>query len=380
MNITIVSNFLTHHQIPVCDALYQKCGEGFHFISTGRMEQERIKMGWGISVTYPYVLCAYESGEAQAEAERILARSDVVISGACSDEWLEKIRLSNAKVHFLYSERIFKKGAYQRFGPGAKRYRIKMRQLMQAKEIWFLCASAYLPGDLKWMGLGKDRCLRWGYFPDSRPFSEVREQIKAKKPSSILWAGRFLDWKHPEDAVYLAEKLRRAGYDFSLDIIGDGEMRDTLQGFIDKNNLQKQVRILGFLPPEEVREHMLRTDIYLFTSDRSEGWGAVLNESMNAGCAVVANREIGSVPYLIRNGENGMIYNRKRSGDLFRKVRFLLDHPEQKALMQREAYETISTLWNAGIAAERLMEFAEGLQDGREVVFENGPCSKANIL
>lgn len=380
MNITFVSNFLTHHQIPVCDALYQKCGEGFHFISTGRMGQERIKMGWGISGAYPYVLCAYESKEMQAEAERILARSDVVISGACSDEWLERIRLSNAKVHFLYSERIFKKGAYQRFGPGAKRYRIKMRQLMQTKETWLLCASAYLPTDLKQIGVGRNRYLRWGYFPPFKQYDVQTELLRAKKPATILWAGRFLDWKHPEDALHLADKLNRAGYDFSMDIIGDGEIRGRLQALIDQRSLRDRVRLLGFLSPEEVRDHMRQADIYLFTSDRYEGWGAVVNESMNAGCAVVANREIGSVPYLIRNRENGMIYNRKRSGDLFRKVRFLLDHPEQKALMQREAYETIATLWNAGIAAERLMAFAEGLQDGREVAFENGPCSKANIL
>lgn len=47
----------------------------------------------------------------------------------------------------------------------------------------------------------------------------------------------------------------------------------------------------------EVRSYMEKADIYLFTSDFNEGWGAVLNESMNSGCAVVASHAIGSVPF-----------------------------------------------------------------------------------
>jgi hypothetical protein len=37
------------------------------------------------------------------------------------------------------------------------------------------------------------------------------------------------------------------------------------------------------MPPEEVRVHMEQSNIYLFTSDFGEGWGAVLNEAMNSG-------------------------------------------------------------------------------------------------
>ena len=54
---------------------------------------------------------------------------------------------------------------------------------------------------------------------------------------------------------------------------------------------------------------MERADIYLATSDRQEGWGAVINEAMNSGCAVVADHMMGAVPYLISHEENGMIYN-----------------------------------------------------------------------
>ena len=49
---------------------------------------------------------------------------------------------------------------------------------------------------------------------------------------------------------------------------------------------------------------MEKSEIFLFTSDKGEGWGAVLNESMNSACAVVASHAIGSVPFLLKDGEN----------------------------------------------------------------------------
>ena len=44
-----------------------------------------------------------------------------------------------------------------------------------------------------------------------------------------------------------------------------------------------------------------------------EGWGAVLNEAMNSGCACIASHAIGSAGFLIEHGENGFVY---RDGDM----------------------------------------------------------------
>ncbi len=75
-----------------------------------------------------------------------------------------------------------------------------------------------------------------------------------------------------------------------------------------------------FQGPEEVRAAMERSEIYLVTSDRKEGWGAVVNEAMNSGCAVVADHMIGAAPWLIRQGENGWMYRDGEEQELFRTV------------------------------------------------------------
>ena len=121
---------------------------------------------------------------------------------------------------------------------------------------------------------------------------------------------------------------------------------------------------------------MQSADIFLFTSDRNEGWGAVLNESMASGCAVVANREIGSVPYLIEDGKNGLIYDRKNKDSLYRCVRRLIDDKALCARIQKNAYETIKNVWNADVATERLLHLIDCINNNAEVEYTYGPCSR----
>ena len=127
---------------------------------------------------------------------------------------------------------------------------------------------------------------------------------------------------------------------------------------------------------------MEKADIYLFTSDFNEGWGAVLNESMNSGCAVVASHAIGSVPFLIKNGENGLIYENGNQKQLEGKVELLLRDEEFRKKLAVNAYQSIVNVWSADVAAKRFITLCNSLLKGEPVdtLFAEGPCSKATIL
>ena len=121
---------------------------------------------------------------------------------------------------------------------------------------------------------------------------------------------------------------------------------------------------------------MKKTDIFLFTSDRNEGWGAVLNESMSNACAVVANREIGSVPYLVEDGKNGLVYDRKDKNALYNCVKKLIVNKPLRETLGKNAYDTIKNVWNAEVASKRLMQLINNINKGEGTPFEWGPCSK----
>ena len=106
------------------------------------------------------------------------------------------------------------------------------------------------------------------------------------------------------------------------------------------------------------------------------------NESMNSGCAVVASDAIGSVLYLVKDRENGLVYHSGSVDELFERVKGLLAHPAEQRRLGEAAYRTIADLWNAEIAAKRLIALSQAILDGdaSPELFEDGPCSRAEII
>lgn len=146
---------------------------------------------------------------------------------------------------------------------------------------------------------------------------------------------------------------------------------------VRQKGLSSSVHVLGPMPPEQVRAHMERSQIYLFTSDRGEGWGAVLNESMNSCCLVFANREIGSVPYMIEDGVNGFLYPCGDEDALYRRLSSVLADPDSYRSVALAANEAVQQHWNAEVAADRLLALAAALSRGEDTPFASGLCSRA---
>ena len=378
MKIVFVSNYYNHHQAELCEALSQLT-EKFYFISTGQMRQERRELGYGTDPEPGYVLRAYESAEQWELAEKYIEEADAVIAGSAPEAMLQK-RIRMGKLLLRYSERPLKHGfSVIKYLPRLVLWHCRTPFW---KPVYMLCASAYTASDYRLFGMYHRRCYQWGYFPKTRIYDCADELLGAKEPGSILWAGRLIDWKHPEYAVLTAKKLKEEGYSFCLRIIGTGAMGSRLREMIADLKLENCVQLLGPMKPEQVREYMEKSEIFLFTSDKQEGWGAVLNEAMNSGCAVVASHAIGSVPFLIKNQETGLVY---RSGDtdmLREKVRYLLEHPREREAMGKQAYETVAEEWNARTAAERLCELVSHLLAGKKhpELYDSGPISRAQII
>ncbi len=374
--VVCVSSYFNHHQKPFSDEMYEVLGDNYKFIETSTMKEERKQLGYGIELP-SYVIPFEDFEKREADIIDLITNADIVIIGSAPEKLLSK-RKKTKKIIIRYSERPLKKGLeITKYLPRLIRWH---KRNPKSSPIYMLCSSAYTASDYARFGLFKDKCFKWGYFPECKCHKSIDELISKKKPNSIMWCGRFIDWKHPEYAVELAQKLKADGYDFELNMIGTGKMYEEIAQKVKELDLEENVHLLGSMKPEEVRTHMEQSEIYIFTSSGQEGWGAVLNESMNSACAVVANNAIGAAPYLIKNGENGyLFYNDKNSNELYEKVKLLLDSKEKRVEFSKKAYETIVTEWNAENATERLLNLFEKLLNKEDCLklYKDGPCSKA---
>ena len=341
MKLIFVSNYFNHHQLPFCDALYELLEGDFCFLQTQPMEEERVKMGWQAEER-PYVRCAaknscsHKSGgektpgsESNSNAvtdaedfEKLLFTADVVIFGGCDDESYIQERLTAGKPIFRYNERLYKEGQWKAVSPRGLLQKYKDHTRYRKAPVYFLCAGAYVPCDYHLIHAYPGKMLRFGYFPETRHY-EAGQPFDHKEPGSILWAARMIDWKHPElvvkTASYLKEHLEENT--FHITMIGGGELEEETHRLAEELGVTDVITFPGFQGPEEVRAAMEKSEIYLVTSDRKEGWGAVVNEAMNSGCAVVADAMIGAVPYLIHPEENGYAYETGREDQLLASVR-----------------------------------------------------------
>lgn len=381
MKITFVSNYINHHQTPLAWELYSVLGDDYRFIQTEEMEEERVRMGWDSHTdSLPYLLKYYENPE---ECQKLIADSDIVVFGGTDDESYITERLQAHKPVIRCSERLYREGQWKAISPRGLRKKYLDHTRYRKQPVYLLCAGAYVPSDFNIVKSYPDKMFRWGYFPPfvEQNVDELFGKKKNNKVTRLLWAGRFMDCKHPEDAVALAAYLKQEGIEFELVLIGGGELEPMLKEQIAKEGLEDKIIMPGFLKPEEVRAEMEQADIFLFTSDYGEGWGTVLNEAMNSGLAAVANVAAGGPPFLIEHGKNGFIYKNKDINSFFSHVKYLVENPESRKNMGREAYETIAQKWNAKNASQVLLKLCDRLLGDENVVIpESGPGSKAPVV
>ena len=296
MKIVFVSNFYNHHQAPLSNELYEKTNGNYWFIETVPMDDERLKLGWNNRNLPHFVKKSYLSDEEYQLCKSLILHADIVITGSAPNSILKE-RLISKKIVLRYSERIYKnKKQYLTFPVRLFKYHI---QDYKSKNVYMLCSSAYAKIDynltLNYIG----KCFKYGYFPECLSYDDIDTIVSEKDHNSIIWVGRFIEWKHPEVPVHVAKLLKSKGITFNLTLIGEGPLKTKIQSMVIKENLADCVSVIGPMEPSNVRKHMEKAQVFLFTSDRGEGWGAVLNEAMNSGCVSIVNKEIGSAPFLI---------------------------------------------------------------------------------
>ena len=155
---------------------------------------------------------------------------------------------------------------------------------------------------------------------------------------------------------------------------------DELQTEASDRMIDDHITFAGMRSPEEVRDIMEKSHIHIFTSNYLEGWGSVIYEALNAGCATVVSHAPGAAPWLVKHEKTGLIFKSGSVESLTEQLEKLLKDPSLCDKYGIAAYKQMERLWNPQVAAKRVVEIYEAIEDGRDTPFDSCPCSAAPMI
>jgi glycosyltransferase involved in cell wall biosynthesis len=376
MKLVFYSLVLNHHQVYVADEFYRLLGDDYTFVETAKCMDNK-----GVTGDYsarPYLVRSWESKKAYEKAMSLALNAEVCVFSGYEALPFEKARMKKGLFSFDMGERMLKRGWLNLVSPRILKMVLSYHLGgWRKKPLYKLCCGAFVAIDQYKLKSFKGKCYKWGYFMKVKELKEERFKLKECDESvSFMWCARFLKLKHPEMAVKLAKRLKDGGNNFYLDMYGDGEMKPTIQKLIDDFGLTDRICLKGFVPNEQIEEAMANHDIFLFTSDEEEGWGAVANEAMSNKCCLVGSDKIGAVPYLVKDGFNGMVFKSKSVDSLYQQVKYLLEHPAERRMIAEQGYQDMVRFWSPKHAAESLLSLIKDIQNGQLSSIQEGPCSQ----
>ena len=377
MKFLQVTTIISPHQMPVSRCLVEKLGsENYRYAATSPIATERVAMGWECSSTESWILNVADDSAARKTYHAWWDEADVVFC-ATRDLDLLVSRVNQKKLTIYYSERWWKPpiGMLRMLHPGFARMGFKFRNLLKQPDFHYLPIGHFAGRDMARLIDRTPSFPLWGYFP----------AIPATPPTAgrndsefiILNAGRMLAWKNINILIRAFAFVHAQQPSARLRLIGDGPEREKLARLVETLNLTNVVSFETSKPMAEIWHMMSAAHVFVLPSNGYEGWGAVVNEAMTYGCAVVASDATGSGVSMIQDHENGRVF---RSGDWKELGRILLTLAQNPSLRNRLAANgqaEIYANWSPEVAADRLIAFCAwhlGMNPGYTTP-HNGPLS-----
>ncbi|MCL1826711.1 MAG: glycosyltransferase family 4 protein [Candidatus Cloacimonetes bacterium] len=161
---------------------------------------------------------------------------------------------------------------------------------------------------------------------------------------NLLAVGGFVDRKNHLLLLQAMSTVVKDNKNISLTLIGGGDLKDEYISFISENSLDGHVRILPFLPHSELVKEYHKADFFVLPS-KAEGFSVSLLEAMACGLPVVVSHDQGT-QILVDHEVDGLIFTNYNVNDLKDKLLFLINNPEKRVAMGKNALKKVEKYQN----------------------------------
>lgn len=147
--------------------------------------------------------------------------------------------------------------------------------------------------------------------------------LKSKK---IITVGKLHKEKGYDDLLEVMKIIQDRGYNYQLEIVGDGyEMENIIKQITDLK--LKNILISGLTKHEEVINKIKTSSLFVMTS-HTESFGIGLLEAMSCGVPIIAFDEAEAARELIKNDINGYLIKNRDCQKMAMKIIALMDDYE----------------------------------------------------
>ena len=175
------------------------------------------------------------------------------------------------------------------------------------------------------------------------PFAETNKKY------DIISLGRLSNEKELPSLLRIIKLLSKDKADIRVGIAGKGPESELLMDLIVKMNLQKNVKLLGYV--DDIVEFYNSGKVFVITS-RTEGLPRTVIEAMACGIPCVASN-VGDIEDVIDNDENGYLINNYKDLDSFVfKINSLLKNDSKYVKMSENSRRKIEKKYSYEAATE----------------------------
>jgi len=142
--------------------------------------------------------------------------------------------------------------------------------------------------------------------------------------------------------MQLLRAFKAAGLtDALLVLVGDGEIRSEMEAFIQKNGMEKNVVLTGFVNQRGISAYYAAADVFVMCS-RLDAWGLAVNEAMCFNLPLLLSDKTCCADDLVQEGENGFTYPHHDESALSEQLRYFAHCPgEDLDRMGQRSWEIV---------------------------------------
>lgn len=171
------------------------------------------------------------------------------------------------------------------------------------------------------------------------PFRPRRPKQPGEKVD-LIFAGRFVEKKGLIYALQALKQVSKVRDDFTLNVLGDGPLRESVAAYVQEQGLDKHVRFFGFIPNSECLREMERADIFILPSvtagnGDSEGTPTTIIEAQASGLPVISTYH-SDIPYIVAPGKSALLCEERDVNTLAGNVLHLLENQHEWEAMGTE--------------------------------------------